>query len=99
MREEEPFSFSSSQLDEILLWAERPWVPSSLAGEGQDEGMHGTSSAGRPLTLSLSHEGRGDPVCTERTLLALRIVENSGLGITRTLQLFRHVVAAQYPAR
>jgi hypothetical protein len=36
------------------------WVPSPLVGEGQDEGDHGLSTATGPLTLALSHEGRGD---------------------------------------
>jgi len=36
------------------------WVPSPLVGEGQEEGDHGLSTAHGPLTLALSHEGRGD---------------------------------------
>ncbi len=35
-------------------------VPSPLVGEGQDGGAHVYDSTIRPLTLSLSHEGRGD---------------------------------------
>ena len=38
----------------------RLWVPSPLVGEGQDEGLCGTNAACRPLTLALSHKGRGD---------------------------------------
>ena len=33
----------------------------TLLGEGQDGGYHGRALAERPLTLSLSREGRGDP--------------------------------------
>ena len=36
------------------------WVPSPLVGEGQEEGEHGLSTAHGPLSLALSHEGRGD---------------------------------------
>jgi hypothetical protein len=39
-------------------FAHRLWVPSPLVGEGQDEGVRGTYTAGRPLTLALSHKGR-----------------------------------------
>jgi hypothetical protein len=35
-------------------------VPSPLVGEGQEEGAHGWCSALHPLSLALSHEGRGD---------------------------------------
>src|SRR5215813_12407681 len=35
-------------------------MPLPFVGEGQDRGTHGPSSAGRPLTLSLSRKGRGD---------------------------------------
>src|SRR6266508_611111 len=42
------------------------WVPSPLVGEGQEEGAHGASRAVGPLSLALSHEGRGDPRAQSR---------------------------------
>ncbi|HEV8713030.1 MAG TPA: hypothetical protein VGX03_09405 [Candidatus Binatia bacterium] len=54
----------SGRLQQISLgcdpFTDPLWVPSPLAGEGQDGGMQVTGATGSPLTLSLSREGRGD---------------------------------------